>query len=759
MTNANSNGSLKLSTRNGQKRPKPQGSNALEEGFPFEELHTLAELESWRKEINRPVYHVHKWWATRLGSIFRAIVLAGNLEPDADVWDAFYKPHDFAGRVVLDPFMGSGTTVGEALKLGCKAVGCDINPVSYFLVKKALESCDETALRNAYARLEETVAPKIRRLYRSQYNDVEADILYVFWVMALPCEECETKTRLFHKWIFSSNAYPKKKPESLAVCPCCGEINSVLYTQEAAVCASCAHAFNPQRGPAEGQEFCCEGCGKRHRILDIVRRLGTPPPLEMYALMLLLPDGSKVYKRPDAADRALYAEAEAMLERQELPIPTTEIPPGHNTNQARAYNYRRWRDMFNHRQLLAFGTLLAAILEEPDKNARESLLLLFSGVLEFNNLFCSFKGEGTGAVRPLFHHHILKPERTPLEANPWGTDKSSGAFSTLFERRLLAGKRYNDNPFELKASSVNGKPTGEKVYGVNHPLHPVLARSFDELAEGSADALLLAGDSSCLPIPTASVDLVVTDPPYFDYVHYSELADFFYCWLREGLRGSEPAFAAITTRSAREVQSKDEAEFSKLLGGVLKECARVLKPEGTLAFTFHHARERAWVAVADAICEAGLSVVAIHPVKAEMAVSVPIMQAKEPIHLDLIIVCKPKTEFTAAGEGTSETAIAETQEVIRRYNAAGILLSRGDIRMILMGGILKAGKHSADQEAALFDRLIAATDALHAGQETGEGKIVPLPHIAQLSLLLEKKSQYNGNGVVPAPYAASNTSK
>ena len=35
--------------------------------FPFEDLSHIAGLESWRKEINRPIYHIHKWRAQRLG--------------------------------------------------------------------------------------------------------------------------------------------------------------------------------------------------------------------------------------------------------------------------------------------------------------------------------------------------------------------------------------------------------------------------------------------------------------------------------------------------------------------------------------------------------------------------------------------------------------------------------------------------------------------------------------------------------------------
>src|SRR4029077_17519998 len=91
-----------------------------------------------------------------------------------------------------------------------------------------------------------------------------------------------------------------------------------------------------------------------------------------------------------------------------------------------------------------------AAINKIDSPAREALLTLFSGVLEFNNLFASYKGEGTGAVRHMFSHHILKPERTPIEANVWGTPKSSGSFSGLFRARLLRALDYRESPTELK---------------------------------------------------------------------------------------------------------------------------------------------------------------------------------------------------------------------------------------------------------------------------------------------------------------------
>jgi putative DNA methylase len=113
--------------------PTEQVSRAIEnDDFPFDVLSTIAESESWRKEIHRPLSHIHKWWAQRLGSVFRAIVLGALAPKGANVMELFYSQARFPDATVFDPFMGSGTTIIEALKLGVRAIGRDINPVAYF---------------------------------------------------------------------------------------------------------------------------------------------------------------------------------------------------------------------------------------------------------------------------------------------------------------------------------------------------------------------------------------------------------------------------------------------------------------------------------------------------------------------------------------------------------------------------------------------------------------------------------------------------
>ena len=109
------------------------------DSFPFEFISQLAEMESWRKEVYRPIYHIHKWWAKRLGSVFRGILLGSALPDSENLVEAFYRQHDFANLTVFDPFMGSGTTIGEAHKLGFTALGRDINPVACESVRVSLD--------------------------------------------------------------------------------------------------------------------------------------------------------------------------------------------------------------------------------------------------------------------------------------------------------------------------------------------------------------------------------------------------------------------------------------------------------------------------------------------------------------------------------------------------------------------------------------------------------------------------------------------
>jgi putative DNA methylase len=649
------------------------------DGFPFEFLSQLGERESWRKEVHRPIYHVHKWWAKRLGTVFRGILLGCVLPDDGDLETAFYSFHDFSSLKVLDPFMGSGTTVGEAHKLGFAALGRDINPVAVDLVRVALGPLERDRVEAAFQSLSRGVGEEICSLYRTTDREGNsADTLYYFWVMLASCPQCLASVDLFPSYVIASNAYPKRKPEIQVLCPVCGDVFQSRHGERQVSCR-CGNSFDPEHGPASGAKATCSHC---QRVFTIRHALGgRRPEFRLYAKLVLTQTGAKQYLPATAADRESYEACSRQLEYRAHLLPTLELEEGYNTRQAINYGFGRWRDFFNDRQLLALTSLRSAILDLPNDGARAALLTLFSGVLEFNNLFTSYKGEGTGAVRHMFSHHILKPERTPIEAHVWGTPKSSGSFSSLYRTRLIRALEYRESPTEVNGT---GKAKGR-----------VCSPSFTgQLAEwgGSPPAhsvALSCGDSSTTALPDQSIDLVVTDPPFFDNVHYSELADFFYAW-------REPGRETKSTRHNAEVQDPDAESFAIKLRSVFRECYRVLKDNGLLVFTYHHSREEGWKAAAQAILGSGFAVVNSHPVKAEMSVATPKSQAKEPIQLDIILVCRKA--IVAPVAPARDQAVLAAHSKLDRLSNAGFNLSSNDRKIVLYGQLLSTLRTENDVE-------------------------------------------------------------
>lgn len=683
--------------------PPPSGLRALEHwDFPFEAISDIAERESWRKEINRPIYHVHKWWAQRLGSVFRAIIIGALSPAGTNVLEQFYSQARFPGSVIFDPFMGSGTTLGEALKLGCRAVGRDINPVAAFAVRNALEKHSREQIEQAFNKLSEAIRPELESYYRCRLPDGSpATTLYYFWTKVLPCPACAASVDLMGSRIFARHAYPKRHPESRALCPNCGEINTVHYESNEAVCRGCQRAFDPSRGNAYGTKATCPCCAEDFPIAAVARNRGQPPTHRLYAKLVLTSDGRKLYLRADDFDHAEYRRAEERLGREDGLFPVVKIEPGYNTNQVLNYGYTYWHEMFNARQLLCLGLLAREIGKIELPEVRDAFVCLFSGALEFNNMFASYKGEGTGAVRHMFYHHILKPERTPLEANLWGTSKSSGSFSGLYRSRLLRALDYASNPFEIL-------PDGGKVFGLSNPIG----------AEGTVDVTsfkkggrlyISCGDSAAIDLEENSVDAIITDPPFFDNVNYSQLADFFHVWQRHILPEERPT---VTTRSSREVQHQDAGVFSSRLGDVLTKCHRVLRDGGVLAFSYHHSRGEGWASVLHALKAAGFVVSASVPVKAEMSGATPKNQAREPIDLDIILVCRKTGTWNAKLDVEAALTIAGIQ--VNRLQSAGRKLSRNDTRIILMGQLLRCASAGLPVEETVESRELESwIDKLH----------------------------------------------
>ncbi|WP_348621540.1 DNA methyltransferase [Paenibacillus polymyxa] len=660
--------------------------------FPFEFLSSLADKESWRKEIYRPVYHVHKWWAKRLGSVFRGIVLGVLKAPNTDLRKEFYKKQKFNGKVIYDPFMGSGTTIGESHKLGCIALGRDINPIACENVRVALGSINKEKLNEAIDIIEQAVGDQIRNLYKSKDRDGnECDVLYWFWVKEVDCPECNCPVDLFPSRIISKNAYPDRKPEIQVCCSGCDDIFAANVKDKIVKCKSCHLEFDPRIGNSKGAKATCTQCLHSFKVIDAIKSSNSIPSHRLYAKLVLTQKGEKQYLSVNSEDIEAYNSCQIQLEEKiksnELKIPTTQITDGNNTNQVLKYNYTEWESFFNARQLLALGMIQKTIVDLTDGQERDLLLNVFSTVLEFNNMFASYKGEGTGAVRHMFSHHILKPEKVPIEANVWGTNKSSGAFSTLLKNKLNRLIEYRENPFEIDLKKG-------KHYDSSEPFSGNLTPNWDNINTSTRGIYLSCGSSDNTNLPSESVDFVVTDPPFFDNVHYSELADFFLSW--QSLYPHGFIEEIQTTRHKNEVQDKDSETFSYKLENVFKECSRVLKNDGLMVFSYHHSRQEGWVSLGKALFESGFIVVNVHPVKAEMSSATPKSQSSEPIQLDIIIVCRKRNNFLEVGSERNDyvlNAFRKAKSKAKRLTSTGLSLSLGDCNVIAYSQLLSEVSH------------------------------------------------------------------
>lgn len=619
----------------------------------------LAQDETGKRQYYRPVYSLHKWWARRPGALFRSIILlATNSNKELFLTTAngsisklgeYFKDHSLENSVILDPFMGGGTTLVEANRLGAKVIGCDLNPVSYWIVRETLKPIDLDRLNEYFNQLESSAGEKIKSLYRTccLHCNTQCDALYVFWIRYTKCPFCHENGYLFKRTLLnlglSRNKPPSKNNPATAFCPRCFSLND-WYGKGDCLCKSCNHNFDPQKGTYNQGRYTCSSCGKGHISLLQTLESGQKLLEKLVAIEYWCECCTKrLYKPPDVADLGNITQIVKSFEagKENLIFPRQKILEGASSVRWRLHNYQHYYEVFNPRQLLAFNHLIDGIQAIPEEEYRKALITVFSNSLEYNNMMTPYNYPHR-KLHHLFNYHAMPLTTTPVENVVWGTGREgAGTFTNCYHRYVKA-KQYCSAPFDRFKNSVGVVQT---ISAKDERISAHFVSSFDELKEVPKAALLFCSDSSHLPsIPDLSVDLVVTDPPYFDNVHYSELSNFFYVWLSCLI--DHPYFTAEHVPTQQEAivndgMDKGEQEYQILLSAVFKECERVLKLDGKLIFTFHHSKWRAWWTVLMAIIESGFRVVDSFPVLSEYKVN-PHIRNKQALEMDLVLVCQKR---------------------------------------------------------------------------------------------------------------------
>lgn len=669
----------------------------IERDLPVEALIPLAVREGNRK---KPVYEIHKWWARRLGSNFR-MMLIGAMKPETvssrELWSEFYSRHQWKNLVVCDPFMGGGTSVVEATKLGAKVIGNDIDPVAWLVTKKEIEPADIEMLQYEFQRIEKAVADDIKQFYKHKLPDgTQADVTTYFWVTLVKCPTCGRELEAHPHYQLYIDTDEKRQA---VFCRSCHEIAWLGINRRSFTCKQCGVKTVIGEGIVKLGEYKCE-CGHTGKMLALTKP-GQPLDNRIFALEYEVVSGERRdFAKACNDDIALFEAAKQELERHssELPFPRQTIPvEGRYDNRPINYGYAKYEQLFNPRQLLALSRIYTEILKVEDKSIREYLLLAFSDALASNNMLCSY-AFGYRKLTPLFGLHAYRIVTRPVEGNVWGTIHGRGSFEKCVEK-LIRGKRYCNKPYENFGDLKDRRFTGEKIAAE-------VTANPEEWYAGKAQSLLLNMDAKNLAsVRGASVDLILTDPPYYSNISYSEMSDFYYVWLRGALPGELERWLQPSTpfRDALFVRRRTEEEhdrFSEGMKAVFKECHRILKPNGMMVFTYHHNDRRAWNVMARAIIEGGFRVTNVLPVLSEGKSGFHSETGN--IKWDSVIVCRPNIPSKGCAdppEEIAEFAMRNLEIWKNRIKRANRRLSRADsVSLAMAFGVWKLSQAQPGQE-------------------------------------------------------------
>jgi len=702
----------------------------IERGFPIERVNEIAEKEGRAKMYYRPIYTMHKWWARRLGCVFRAIclytllddpekvevyepgheneTLAGwgngdetldiaglmdrvNMSDPESLWELYPKDVRVEDKKVLDPFMGGGTSLVEASRFGAEVVGNDLNPVAWFVTKKQLEAgqTDVEELEAAFEQVKADVAEEIKQYYRTPCpnGDHEADVMYYFWVKELDCVSCGETVPLFNDFRIAVGRYDHDD-EDVVFCPSCNDVVYVDDYREDSNCGSCGFRWVPKEGnTSRGGKYICSDCGQKYNIVDGIEEQGG------YDLNLYAVEGYcqtcedrgetkgtyKFYKAADDDDLELFDAAKTEWHsRPELNeyVPSEKIPEGAITaasavsgNDVFQHDYSDWIDLFNDRQLLCLSTLLKSISQIEDQNIREFLLLTFSESLNYNTIMNIYNPNYNKNTN-IFKNNSFSPPTEPIENNLWGTKFGTGTFSSMWEM-VKNGVQYATYPTEryIAEGETHETDNFSTPIGGNSKLYQGDMRELDFEEEFEA---------------------VITDPPYYDNIIYSEVADYFYVWQKILLEDEYPGFDQDKTPRAESIVTnpyldKTAEDFESELEESFAVIRRALKEDGVLTFTYHHSDSESWGELLASLCNVGFEVTATYPITADINKFI----TGEAVSFDIVVVARPIDETTPASWKSLRRDIYRTARRTRQQLEENRDLSRGDIGVMEMGACFR----------------------------------------------------------------------
>ncbi|MCC6428909.1 MAG: DUF1156 domain-containing protein [Phycisphaerales bacterium] len=504
--------------------------------------------------------------------------------------------------------------------------------------------------------------------------------------------------------------------------------------------------------------FMCGACGTQSDILTAVSDSKRSPAMAGYAYQGYCPEcaasgvpyGGRFFASCSDPHTLNAAVVEGAFRRQHdlRPfIPTIPVPEGFKTSYQRIqeHGYPTFAHMFSERQLYGLALIMRELVESAPSRFSEAAVLQGLGCLQQylrnQNLFCLWNIQAD-KLEPHFSTNNYYPKNTPVENSVFSV-LGRGNWKSCAEG-VLSGLDWLSTPWEVVPTSI--------VADLNHEVAKEIGgKSVKALIEDrplEEPQIVVASSTDLAQHGTSSLDLVITDPPFGNNVQYAELADFFHVWLElSPLYRRLLGAGALTPKSLEAVvnpvrNAQDPQGFyAKTLTAIWREAARVLKPAGILAFTFHHSEDRPWVSVLESLFEAGFILECAYPIRSDETKgegAKPGTFGSQLIEYDVIHVCRTRQQAPTAISWAKLRRqvlqdVQELQDLLEHHQKDG--LPEADVQVIRRGKALEYfSRHygkvykDLDTPMTVLEALLGINQLL---DEEAGGIKEPPPHNAE----------------------------
>jgi putative DNA methylase len=606
---------------------------------------------------------------------------------------------------VLDPFAGGGAIPLEALRLGCEAHAIDLNPVAHLIELCTLVYPQKYGQPNSrpvpdYIKLLNHKGHQEHKelfpdpdeppsdlgglgvlcgckITEAEYrkNPLAADVKYWgHWVLekarqeigqfyppdadgSVPVAYIWTRTvkspspqHPFFTPLFRHSWLCKKGRRKIAF--------HVVANPETGECRYCVEqdgsvTFDPSRGTVRlGKAVCSfSEAAVSNSHLQTEGKAGRLKQ-QLAAVVLTSPQGGRTYRAANSRDnQAVEAAASKLAEllnqkdtNRLSAIPDEKIPPTEIRRLSTPlYGLDTFGKLFIPRQLLALVKLCEIIRNaeshlnrHPDEEYSSAVMtylsIVFDRILDRSSTACIWHTTRE-TIEGTVGRHTLPMNWDFAESNPitGGSGNIAGAVEWVVKM------------IESTAKS------------------------------STSTAVVTRGMAQQIPDVTKAVDAIITDPPYYDSVPYSHLADFFYVWLKRILGQRFPALFStpLCPKGPEIVQdrphklsksTKTKAYFEQEMAKAFTAANRKLAANGLFVVVYAHKTTAAWETLVSALLKSGFKVEASWPLHTEMTGGM-VKTGKAILASSIFLVCRKRS--ATAGDGLWDDVRKELKPVAK----------------------------------------------------------------------------------------------